>query len=69
MCKGEGRWEPFQKSFQDLQTPIVGTGNSGDVEEQVSGRASLAGAAQGHWSHRAPRRDLRAPGLLPLSSK
>lgn len=61
MCKGVGTLgaDISKEAFRICKHLSWGLGTPGDVEEQVSGRASPAGAAQGHWSPEAPRRDLR----------
>lgn len=64
MCKGEGTLgaDISKEAFRICKHLSWGLETPGDVEEQVSGRASPAGAAQGHWSPEAPRRDLRTRG-------
>ena len=61
MCKGVGTLgaDISKEAFTICKHLSWGLGTPRDVEEQVSGRASPAGAAQGHWSPESPRRDLR----------
>lgn len=57
--KGGGDTGIFlKKRFKICKHPSWGLETSGDAEEQVSGRASPAGAVPGRGSPEAPRRDL-----------